>query len=145
MPGPSSGGYRQRFSKIEEFLQSCIAQAKSQGYVETIFGRRRRISEIDSRNPQRRVLAERLAINSVVQGSAADLIKQAMVNIAGRIRNEGRPSRMLLQIHDELIFEVKEEECEKAMERIKEEMEGVMELRIPLEVSVECGKDWSKI
>ncbi len=134
--------YRQRFPKIEEFLQSCIAQAKSQGYVETIFGRRRRISEIDSRNPQRRALAERLAINSVVQGSAADLIKQAMVNIAGRIRNEGRPSRMLLQIHDELLFEVPAEAIEADREMIVEEMTRSITLRVPLKVDVGVGDNW---
>jgi len=134
--------YRQRFPRIEEFLQTCIVQAKSQGYVATIFGRRRKISEIDARNPQRRALAERLAINSVVQGSAADLIKQAMVNIAERIRREHRASRMLLQIHDELLFEVPAESVQAEREMVVSEMAGAIELRVPLKVDVGIGKSW---
>jgi len=134
--------YRQRFPKIEEFLQACIAQAKSNGYVQTIFGRRRRIGEIDSRNPQRRAAAERLAINSVVQGSAADLIKQAMINIAHRIHREDRPARMLLQIHDELVFEVPQGSVDDQREMIVDEMTSAIQLRVPLKVDVGVGKDW---
>jgi len=128
--------YRQRFPRIDDFLRACVAQAKSRGYVETIFGRRRKITGIDSRHPQRRALAERLAINSVVQGSAADLIKRAMVNIAGRIRRENRPSRMLLQIHDELLFEVPADAVETEQEMIVSEMAGAIELRLPLKVDI---------
>ncbi|MHC4295172.1 MAG: DNA polymerase I, partial [Planctomycetota bacterium] len=134
--------YRQRFPKIEEFLQACIAQAKSQGYVETIFGRRRRIAEIDSRNYQRRAAAERLAINSVVQGSAAELIKKAMVNISARIGDEARPARMLLQIHDELVFEVPTDAVETQREMIVEEMSGAIDLRVPLKVDTAVGANW---
>ena len=134
--------YRKRFPRIAEFLKACVAQAKRQGYVETILGRRRRIAEIDARNPQRRALAERLAINSVVQGSAADLIKLAMVNIARRIRREGRPARMLLQIHDELVFEVPPAAVEADREMIVEEMIGAIELKVPLKVDVGVGANW---
>ena len=134
--------YRQRFPRIDEFLRACIAQAKTNGYVETIFGRRRLIAEIDSRNGQRRALAERLAINSVVQGSAADLIKRAMVNIARRIRHEGRPSRMLLQIHDELLFETPANAVETEREMIVAEMSGAIELSVPLKVDVGVGPNW---
>jgi len=135
-------GYKRRFPKIEQFLQQCVRAAKEQGYVETIFRRRRRIADIESRNPQKRALAERLAINSVVQGSAADLIKQAMVNIAARMGREGRPGRMLLQIHDELLFEVPADavEAEKAM--VVEEMTGAIELAVPLKVDVGVGPNW---
>ena len=134
--------YRERFPKIDEFLHTCIQQAKDTGYVETIFKRRRRIPEIDSRNPQRRALAERLAINSVVQGSAADLIKQAMINIADRLRRENRPSRMLLQIHDELLFETPPEAVESDSKMIVSEMSGAIRLRVPLRVDVGVGESW---
>ncbi|MFB3892594.1 MAG: DNA polymerase I [Phycisphaerae bacterium] len=134
--------YRARFPKIDEFLAACVAQAKAQGYVETIFGRRRRIAEIDAPNPQRRALAERLAINSVVQGSAADLIKQAMVNIAARLKHESRPAKMLLQIHDELVFEVPEQAVEADKAMIVEEMSGAIKLRVPLKVDVGVGRNW---
>jgi DNA polymerase-1 len=134
--------YRRRFPKIDEFLGRCVRAAKEQGYVETIFGRRRPILEIDSRNPQRRALAERLAINSVVQGSAADLIKRAMVNIDRRIRRENRPSRMLLQIHDELVFEIPADTVEAESAVIVEEMCGAIELDVPLKVDVGVGPNW---
>ncbi len=134
--------YRKRFPRIQEFLQACVAQAKSQGYVETISGRRRRIVDIDSRNGQRRAMAERLAINSVVQGSAADLIKKAMINIAARIRREGSPSRMLLQIHDELVFEVPCDCVEQECKMIAEEMTRAIALRVPLKVDIGVGPNW---
>ena len=134
--------YRKRFPKIDEFLQSCVAFAKANGYVETIFGRRRRISEIESPNQQRRALAERLAINSVVQGSAADLIKQAMVNIARRIASENRPNRMLLQIHDELVFEIPDAAVESEREMVVREMSSAIQLRVPVKVDTGVGKNW---
>ena len=93
-------GYKARFPGIDAFLQACVAQADEHGYVTTILGRRRAIEPIHSRNPQARALGERLAINSVVQGSAADLIKLAMVRLDQRITQEGLPLTMLLQIHD---------------------------------------------
>ena len=140
--GEFISAYKKRFPRIDEFLQACVAQAKENGYVETIFGRRRRIAEIDARNPQRRALAERLAINSVVQGSAADLIKQAMVRLAARIEREGRPSRMLLQIHDELVFELPAGAVDAERAMIVEEMSGAIRLRVPLKVDVGVGPNW---
>jgi len=134
--------YKQKFPKIDEFLQSCVAQARAHGYVETILGRRRQIPDIDSTNKQRLAQAERLAINSVVQGSAADLIKQAMVNIARRISAEDRPAKMLLQIHDELVFEIPAEEIDAQREMIVAEMTGAMSLTVPLKVDVGVGKNW---
>ncbi len=134
--------YRQRFPKIDEFLQACVAKAKADGYVETIFGRRRTILDISSSNGQQRALAERLAINSVVQGSAADLIKQAMIRIASRIRSEGRPSRMLLQIHDELLFEIPEQYVESERDMVVAEMSGAIELAVPLKVDAGIGPNW---
>ncbi len=134
--------YHRRFPRIREFLDDCIRQAKQTGYVETIFKRRRPITEIDSSNAQRRAAAERLAINSVVQGSAADLIKQAMIKLDTRIRNQGRATRMLLQIHDELVFEIPEPDVEADREMIAEEMTGAIELAVPLKVDVGVGDNW---
>ncbi len=134
--------YHARFPRIEEFLQTCITQAKENGYVETLLGRRRRINDIDAANPQRRAAAERLAINSVVQGSAADLIKRAMLNIATRIAAGGHSSRMLLQIHDELVFEIPEPDADAEREFIVAEMAGAIDLAVPVKVDVGIGPNW---
>jgi DNA polymerase-1 len=134
--------YRSRFPDIDKFLKSCIDHAKKHGYVETILARRRSVPEIESRNPQRRAFAERLAMNTVVQGSAADLIKRAMINISARLDAEDRPSRMLLQIHDELVFETPQGAVESDREMIVAEMCGAVELSVPLKVDVATGSNW---
>ncbi len=134
--------YKQRFPKIDEFLATCIESAKSAGYVETIMGRRREIDEISSPNQARRAQAQRLAINSCVQGSAADIIKRAMINIHNRIAQENRPSRMLLQIHDELVFEIPESALADEQEMIVYEMCNPVQLSIPLKVDVGIGDNW---
>ncbi len=134
--------YKQKFPNIDEFLADCVDQARNQGYVETIFGRRRNIPEIDSSNKQRQAMAERLAINSVVQGSAADLIKQAMINISRRITAEARPAQMLLQIHDELLFDIPAEAVADEREMIVHEMTNAIKLTVPLKVDVGVGKNW---
>lgn len=134
--------YRARFGRIQEFLAECVAQAKANGWVETLAGRRRRIEGFDSKNPQRRALAERLAINSVVQGSAADLIKIAMINIHRRLDDEKRQARMLLQIHDELLFETPAADVEADSAIIACEMTGAMRLKIPLKVDLGIGPNW---
>ncbi|MFP4106321.1 MAG: DNA polymerase I [Phycisphaerae bacterium] len=133
--------YKARFPKIDEYLRQIVQVAKQRGYVETIFGRRRFISGLNARGPARSA-AERLAINSTVQGSAADLIKQAMVNISGRIKSENRPTRMLLQIHDELVCEVPEDAVETEKQFIVNEMAGAIDLRVPLKVDVGVGTNW---
>jgi len=134
--------YHHRFPRITEFLRTCIIQAKEQGYVETILGRRRRVANIDSRNSQQRAAAERLAINSVVQGSAADLIKRAMVNIDRRINKERRSAKLLLQIHDELLFEVPAGDVETDSAMVVEEMSGAIAMSVPLKVDVGVGESW---
>ena len=134
--------YRRRFRRIDDFLKACVRHAREHGYVQTILGRRRRVTDIDARNPQRRALAERLAINSVVQGSAADIIKRAMLRIDDRVRREGRPSRMLLQIHDELVFEAPADTAGEEGAMISEEMSAAAELRVPLKVDVGIGENW---
>ncbi len=134
--------YRKRFSGIDAFLKRCIDQAIQEGYVTTILGRRRDIPQITSRNPNTRSLGERLAINTVVQGSAADLIKQAMVNLHRRILRENLPMKLLLQIHDELVLESPESEATRCAAIVREEMESAMQLDIPLKVELGTGPDW---
>ncbi len=134
--------YKTRFPGIDRFLARCIEQAQTHGYVQTILGRRRNIPEITSGNGQTRQLGERLAINSVVQGSAADLIKLAMVNLHRRIVNERLPMKMLLQIHDELVCETPAAEADAMSAVMREEMEGAMELSVPLAVECGVGSSW---
>ncbi|MGH7243973.1 MAG: DNA polymerase I [Phycisphaerales bacterium] len=137
-------GYKRKFAGITTFLEECVQQAKRYGYVETIMKRRRPILDIESNIPARRAFAERIAINSVVQGSAADLIKLAMVNIQHVIDDGKAPKglKMLLQIHDELVFEVPAESAEKAKELVVEKMEHAMTLSVPLGVDAHAGKNW---
>lgn len=134
--------YKTRFPGIERFLQECVSHALEFGYVTTILGRRRAIPEIQSRNRAKRALGERLAINSVVQGSAADLIKLAMVNVQDRIDREQIPLKLLLQIHDELVFECPEKDAESYAALVVEEMEKAMSLKVPLRAEAGIGKDW---
>src|SRR5204863_6242915 len=131
-----------RFPGIDTFLQKCVAQALDQGYVTTLMGRRRAIPEIHSMNRHTRSLGERLAINSVVQGSAADLIKLAMVNVQRRVDRERLPLKLLLQIHDELVFETPEEAAEPHAAIVCQEMERAMTLSVPLKAEAGIGVDW---
>ncbi|MEO0629221.1 MAG: DNA polymerase I [Planctomycetota bacterium] len=146
-------GYKRKFAGITTFLQECVEQAQQNGYVETMLKRRRPIADIDSNNPNRRSLAERMAINSVVQGSAADLIKLAMLDLhrrlsphAGHWRGGNEPEiagvRMLLQIHDELVFEADEGVAEDARSLIVEQMASAMELDVPLKVDASISLNW---
>ncbi len=142
-------GYKRRFAGITTFLQECVEQARSRGYVETMLHRRRPIVDIESNQPQRRALAERMAINSVVQGSAADLIKLAMVDLHRRIvAAKSDPAdalhdvRMLLQIHDELVFEAPAEAAEAARAFIVERMASAMTLSVPLKADSSIASNW---
>jgi len=140
--------YNERFPSIAKFLQKCVMEAQAQGYVETIQGRRRPIFDIQSGVIAIRNAAERMAINSVVQGSAADLIKIAMLNVYRRLKQENRPSRMLLQVHDELVFETPERAAEAEAELVREEMIGAgqpMKLTVPLKVEVGWAKNWQEV
>ena len=134
--------YKRRFPGIDRFLQACIRQATDHGYVTTILGRRRNIPEIHSTNGNTRGLGERLAINSVIQGSAADLIKLAMVNLNRRIVAGNLPMRLLLQIHDELVLEVPDGDAPAMADVVREEMQRAMALRVPLVADVGIGRDW---
>ncbi len=134
--------YFARYPGIQAFIDKCVADAASKGHAETILGRRRRIETIRSRNRQAAAAAERLAVNTVVQGSAADLIKTAMINIHRRIGDEDRPARMLIQVHDELVFEVPRDAVEAEADMIRREMIGAMQLAVPLKVDLAWGANW---
>ncbi|NBT73355.1 MAG: DNA polymerase I [Betaproteobacteria bacterium] len=134
--------YFDRYPGVARYMETIKAQAKANGYVETAFGRRLWLPEINSPNGPRRAGAERAAINAPMQGTAADLIKMAMVGVEDALARSGLNARMLLQVHDELIFEVQAEQVETLREIAIEVMENVAKLRVPLEVSVGSGPNW---
>lgn len=134
--------YFRRYPKIRGFIDQCIADARRDGYVRTIYGRRRPIPDIHSRNQGLRNQAERLSVNTVIQGSAADLIKVAMVKLHQRIVSEKLPLRMLLQVHDELVFEAPRSEAERMSAIVSEVMRTALPLSVPICVDVHTGENW---
>jgi DNA polymerase-1 len=134
--------YFERYPGIRTFMDACIAEAREKLYVTTMLGRRCAIPEINSKNGAVRGYAERNAINYPVQGSAADIIKVAMVHIARRLATEGLKTRMLLQVHDELVFDVPHMELEIVSALVRQEMEGAVEISVPLLVEVGSGHNW---
>ena len=136
--------YLARFPYVQDFIARTIEQAKRDGYVTTLFGRRRPVPEIRASNRQTRSLGERLAVNSVMQGTAADIIKVAMVAIHRRLLGEGRASRLVLQVHDELLVEAPEREVGAVKELLRAEMVGAFDLDPPLAVDVGAGDDWNE-
>jgi DNA polymerase I len=136
--------YLARFPMVQDFIQRTIEQAKQDGYVTTLFGRRRPVPEIRASNRQTRSLGERLAVNSVMQGTAADIIKVAMVNIHRRLVDEGRGSRLVLQVHDELLVEAPDAEVSTVKELVRVEMCRAYPLDPPLAVDVGAGDDWNE-
>jgi DNA polymerase-1 len=136
--------YLARFPMVQDFIQRTIEQAKQDGYVTTLFGRRRPVPEIRASNRQTRSLGERLAVNSVMQGTAADIIKVAMVSIHDRFRDEGRASRLVLQVHDELLVEAPDAEVSTVKDLVREEMQAAYPLDPPLGVDVGAGDDWNE-
>ena len=134
--------YKTRFPGIDRFLRQCVQEASDHGYVSTLTGRRRAIPEIYATNRSRRSLGERLAINTVVQGSAADLMKAAMVYVQRRIDKDRLPLKMLLQIHDELVLETPETLAAEHAAIVCEEMENAMSLRVPLRTEAGIGDNW---
>ena len=135
-------GYFEKYPKIKEFLNGCVDSAKESGYAKTIFNRRRLIPEISSSNFVQRSFGERVAMNMPIQGSAADIIKIAMVQVSRRLRREGLASRLILQVHDELLVEAKKDELEQVKKILKEEMEGAVKLLVPLETDFHQGDNW---
>jgi DNA polymerase-1 len=136
--------YLARFPRVQDFIQRTIEQSKRDGYATSLLGRRRPTPEIRASNRQTRSLGERLAVNFVMQGSNADIIKKAMIAIHRRLRDEGRGARLVLQVHDELLLEVPEAEIGPVRELVREEMCGAYPLDPPLAVDVGVGDDWSE-
>jgi DNA polymerase-1 len=136
--------YFKEFGGVRDYLQSIVAQARLDGYTQTIMGRRRYLPDLTSDNRQRREMAERMALNAPIQGSAADVIKVAMLRVSAALESAGLASRMLLQVHDELIFEVAPGELDEIRALVTTAMGGAAELRIPLEVSTGTGRSWAE-
>ncbi|MFQ5489342.1 MAG: DNA polymerase I [Phycisphaerae bacterium] len=134
--------YFLRYPQIRLFIDKCIDQAKKTGYAETILGRRRPIDELHSRNRQRVAMAERITVNTVIQGSAADLIKKAMLNIHQAIKKGQLKSRMLLQVHDELVFETPTDNVETESAQIRKMMATALPLDVPIAVDIATGTNW---
>jgi DNA polymerase I len=135
--------YFERFGKVKAYLDGVVTQARRDGYTQTILGRRRYLPDLASDSYQRRQMAERMALNAPIQGSAADIIKMAMVAVDRAMTADGLASRMVLQVHDELVFEVAPGEGERLAELVRREMRGVYRLRVPLEVSMATGRSWA--
>ena len=135
-------GYFDMYQGVQQFIEDTKAAAHRDGYVETLSGRRRYIAGIDSSDRMESQMAERMAVNTPVQGSAADLIKIAMIRIQKRINEEKLPLKMMLQVHDELVFECPRDQVEAMAQMVKSEMEGAMELKVPLVASVGFGENW---
>ncbi|MFH5230916.1 DNA polymerase I [Antrihabitans spumae] len=134
--------YFSRFGGVRDYLRDAVDEARKVGYTSTLFGRRRYLPDLDSSNRQRREVAERAALNAPIQGTAADIIKVAMINVQAAIREAGLQSRMLLQIHDELLFEVVASEREQLETIVREKMASAIALDVPLDVSVGTGRSW---
>jgi DNA polymerase-1 len=134
--------YLERFPAVKRFIEETIEKATDEGYAATAFGRIRRVPELRSRNRQTRMLGERLAVNMVIQGTAADIMKVAMVRATKALRDAGLRTRCVLQIHDELLFEAPEAEVEQATEIVCREMSNAFEMDPPLEVDAGSGPNW---
>ena len=134
--------YFETYPKIKQYLDSLVEEAKTKGYVSTLFGRRRPVPEIASSNFMQRSFGERIAMNSPVQGTAADIMKIAMIRVAARLRSDHSKARIVLQVHDELIIEAPVNEVDYVTRILQEEMEAAADISVPLEVSVSTGSDW---
>jgi DNA polymerase-1 len=134
--------YFKTYSGVNRFINELIIKTEETGYASTIFGRRRYIQGINSGNKTEKAAAERVAVNTPIQGSAADIVKTAMLNLDKALSASKSPARLLLQVHDELILECPAGEAKAAAALVQSEMEKAVTLRIPLRVSVETGKRW---
>ncbi|MFA6456551.1 MAG: DNA polymerase I [Bacteroidota bacterium] len=134
--------YFERFPKVNQYISSTIASAHANGFVETIKGRRRYLTDINNKNQNIRANAERQAINMPIQGTAADMIKLAMINIHRELKAKGLRSKMILQVHDELVFDIVKDEEPTIRELVEKEMREAMQLNVPIEVEIGVGKDW---
>ncbi|MDE6068082.1 MAG: DNA polymerase I, partial [Treponemataceae bacterium] len=138
--------YFAQYVSIDKFIKETIASAEKNGYVETLMGRRRKILNIKSRNKIEKSAAERIAVNTPIQGSAADIVKKAMIDVDAALKENSCEAKLLLQVHDELILECADNEAaiEKTISILREKMEGAVKLSIPLKVSIEHGANWGE-
>ena len=136
--------YFERHPGVKRYIEAALSEVRQKGYTVTLAGRRRPIPEIRSQNSNARAQAERLAVNSPIQGSAADIIKIAMINIRKKLKEEHLTARMILQVHDELLFEAPESELNVVRDMIKREMEGAVKLLVPLRVDIGAGRNWAE-
>ena len=136
--------YFERYPNVLSYLEKCKQEAKKKGVSTTLTGRERPIPELSNKNQAIRSAAERLAVNTPLQGTAADLIKMAMISLQKAIEEKKLKGSMILQIHDELIFEVPDEEVAAFKKLVKEKMEHVIELHVPIEVHIAVGKNWAE-
>ena len=134
--------YFEKYPRVKVFREKVIAEALEAGFVTTVFGRRRAVPELRAHNFRERSLGERLAVNSVLQGSAADIIKVAMLRVSTALAAAGRRSRLVLQIHDELVFESPDDELEELLPLVRATMCGAFEMEPPLDVSIGVGDTW---
>jgi DNA polymerase I len=137
--------YFRKYPGVQSYIEKGIAEAKEKGYVTTLFQRRRYLPDLHSASAPVRQATERMAVNTPLQGTAADIIKVAMLGIQDRIETMGLSTRMIMQVHDELVFETPEDEIEKAVPLIQHEMESVIRLAVPLKVSIHWGKNWAEV
>jgi DNA polymerase-1 len=136
--------YFERYPGVKRYMDDIRAQAHEQGYVETVFGRRLYLPEINSRNVQRRQYAERTAINAPMQGTAADIIKRAMIAVDDWLLTDKVPAEIIMQVHDELVLEVEDAAVERVKEGLRERMSAAAELAVRLEVDVRDGMNWDE-
>ena len=136
--------YLEKYHGVRDYMKRVVEQARADGYVTTLFGRRRALPELKSSNFNTRSFGERVALNMPIQGTAADVIKLAMVNVADRLRREGLKARLILQVHDELIVECPEEETERVKTILREEMEGAVSFSVPMSCEAKAGKSWAE-
>ena len=136
--------YLEKYHGVRDYMKRVVEQAKADGYVSTLFGRRRDLPELKSSNFNTRAFGERVALNMPIQGTAADVIKLAMVNVAARLRREGLKAQLILQVHDELIAECPEDEAEQVKTILREEMEGAVSFSVPLTCEAKAGRSWAE-
>ena len=134
--------YFQTYTGVRAYMDRIVEQARADGYVETLMHRRRALPELKSSNHNLRAFGERVALNMPIQGTAADLMKLAMVRVERRLADEGLAAQLIMQVHDELIVECPEDEAARVQALLEEEMSGVMTLAVPLPAEAHCGKNW---
>jgi DNA polymerase-1 len=136
--------YFERYPGVKRYMDETRAQARDLGYVETVFGRRLYLPEIRSRNAAMRQYAERSAINAPMQGTAADIIKRAMIDVDRWLRESGTPARLIMQVHDELVLEVADQAVAETTAQLRQHMIAAAELAVPLKVDVGVGRNWDE-